>query len=46
MNPTDSRVTARIMQTTDGTTYKEYRAGGRVFRSLEALKEATRRREQ
>jgi hypothetical protein len=34
------RVTARIVQEDDGTTRTEYRVGGRVYGSLEALRAA------
>ena len=39
--PTENeRVTARIVRESDGTTYHEYRVGGRVYGSLDALNEA------
>jgi len=39
--PTENqRVTARIVREDDGTTRKEYRAGGRVYGSLESLRDA------
>ncbi|WP_193366324.1 hypothetical protein [Halosimplex carlsbadense] len=36
----NQRVTARIVRKNDGTTRREYRIGGRVYHSLEALRDA------
>lgn len=36
----NERVTARIVRESDGTTRKEYSAGGRSYGSLDALKQA------
>ena len=36
MTTSDTRVTARIVKTDDGETYREYRAGGVAFGSIEA----------
>lgn len=39
--PTENnRVTARIVRADDGTKHHEYRVGGRVYGSLEALNAA------
>lgn len=37
MKTSDTRVTARIVKTGDGETYREYRAGGVAFGLIEAV---------